>query len=213
MSGKWLCVTVGVNYYRGDKRAAIGSIKKIFGKDLKEIRVVCNETMWNSGEYYCFVLCSNYDRHIQDLKSCVFLSVVPSYDNPNWLSLKEVNDFVCSVEKNSIPRSLFVGDIVVVKEGYLKNLYGLVLGKIGKNKYRVSFRFYLRRMIEILSINNLRLVENLFKRMKFPVTDVSLQEQGIPLGSLEPELKEALLDLACRRKICRKAHRQCAKTG
>ena len=213
MSSRWLCVTVGVNYHRGDKQAAVESIKKIFGRDLKEVRIVCNETMWNSGEYYCFVLCSNFDRHIQNLKSCVFLSVMPSYDNPNWLSLKEVNDFVRSVEKDSIPRSLSVGDIVMVKEGYLKNLYGLILGRIGKNKYRVSFRFYLRRMTEILSISNLRLVENLFRHMKFPVTDVSLQEQGIPLSSLEPELKEALLDLACRRKIRWKAHRQCAKTG
>jgi hypothetical protein len=163
MSDVWLCISVGVSLYHGNRDAVERKLRDIFGKDLREVRFVCNDVMWSSGEYFIFVLCSNYESHISSLKrESAYLKVVPSVDRPSWISPEEVNKFTRSVkaEDSSV---LGKGDIVRVKNGHLKNLFGIVLKKSPRNRYSTLFRLCTRKILASLHENNLQKVGNILK--------------------------------------------------
>ena len=216
MVDKWVCITVNTSFNHGDKAAVATEIKRIFGDDLKEVRLVCDEVMWQSGEYYCFVLCSNYANYISALKeNALYLKVIPAFDRPNWLSHDEVDKFTLSVERAGIPTGLSKGDIVFVKEGYLKNLYGLVLGSEKSNrkgkKVRVSFHFYLKRFVSSIPVTSLQFVDNLFKHRKFPITHDDLLKGRVPKNLVDKGIREVLSKFANKHKIHRKTHRERVK--
>jgi hypothetical protein len=214
MADKWICMMVNTSFHHGDKTAVTTELRKIFSNDLKEIRLICDEIMWKSGEYYCLILCSNYDSHIPLLKeNALFFKVIPSLDNPNWLTSDEVEKFTSSVEKAGIPVGLSKGDIVFVKEGYLKNLYGLVIGnEKGKTKrFKVSFHFYLKRFVANITAVSLQFVDNLFKYRKFPITREDLLKGKISKNFVDKDIKEVLSKIASEHKIHRKVHRECIK--
>lgn len=210
---KWVCIVVSTAYHRGDRNAITSAIERIFGKDLKEVLFVCDEVMWQSGEYYCFVLCSDYGSHIHTLKeNMLFFQVVPNCDKPDFLTREDVDKFTTSVQDKNKRTEFMKGDVVVVKEGFLKNLHGLVIGKHRK-KYRVSFHFYTRKFVELLPEGYLQFMGNLFKNRRFPVTKKSLEEGHIPSGNADPELQEALLQVVSNHKIHWKTNRRRIKTG
>ena len=211
MVERWICLTINTSFYHGDKSAVTTELRRIFDSDLKEIRLVCNEVMWQSGEYYCFVLCSNYGNHISALKeNAISFRVIPSFDSPNWLTSEEVEKFTVSVEKAGVPAELSRGDIVFVKEGYLKNLYGLVVDKDkGKGKkFRVSFHFYLKQFVASVPATSLQFVGNIFKHRKFPITREDLLQDKVPKNLVDKEIQEVLLKFASKHKIHRKTHRE-----
>ena len=210
---KWVCIMASTSYHRGDRDAVTLAIERIFGDDLKEVLFVCDEVMWQSGEYYCFVLCSDYDSHVSVLKeNTLFFQVVPNCERPDFLTTEDVNRFIASVQ-NANKRAEFVrGDIVVIKDGYLKNLCGLVMGK-HKKKYKVSFHFCTIRFVEQVPEGYLQFMGNLFKNRKFPITRKSLEEGHIPSGCADPELREALRKIASNHQIYWKANRGRIKTG
>lgn len=163
MSDMWLCVSVGVSLYHGNRDAVERKLRDIFGKDLKEIRFVCNDVMWGSGEYFIFVLCSNYENHIAGLKrESAYLKVVPSADHPSWISPAEVNKFTHSVktENSSV---LSRGDVVLVKNGHLKNLFGIIIKKSPHRRYHTLFRLCTRKIMASLHENDLHRVGNVLK--------------------------------------------------
>ena len=198
MTDMWLCIRVNMSYHHGDRNAITSAINKIFGNDLKEMQFVCDEVMWQSGEYFCFVRCDNYAAHIQMLKDhALFFGVIPSCDKPSWLSTDDVNKFIASVQKSTSHEKFTRGDIVSVREGYLKDLYGLIIGKHRK-KYKISFHFFIRQFIEHLPADSLQFTGNLFKDKRFPITRRSLEEGRVPAA--DPELQEALHKIASDHK-------------
>jgi hypothetical protein len=208
MSNKWLCLTVGISFHHGNKNAAADKVKDIFGKDLKKALFVHNEVMWRTGEYFCFVLCSNYHSHINSLKkNSAFFRVIPSIEKPGWLTLDEVKKFTLSMRSEGTRKNLRRGDIILVKNGHLKNLYGLIAEKEGKKKYSVAFRFCLKKIIMTLSENSLCFVDSVFGCKKFPVTRKIAK--GKPLTRFFcPEMRKAWLELANSNKLYRKTNRK-----
>lgn len=208
---KWVCIRVSLAYHRGDRNAVTSTIERIFGKDMEEVRFVCDEIMWQSGEYYCFVKCSNYDAHIQTLKdNSLFFGVVPSCERPDWLTEDDVNQFIVSVQDAGKKADFIRGDIVNVKEGYLKNLCGLVVGR-HKKKYKVSFHFCIRRFVEYLMPDSLQYMGSLFKSKRFPVSRKSFEEGRVPCS--DSELQEALHQVASKHKIHWQTNRGRVKAG
>lgn len=214
MVSKWICITVSTTFHHGDKSAVATELRRVFGGDLKEIRLVCDEIMWESGEYYCFILCSNYESHISALKeNALFFRVIPHFDKPNWLTHEEVDRFTSSVERAGIPIGLSKGDIVFVKEGYLKNLYGLVVSCEGgkAKKIRVSFHFYLKSFVVSIPATSLQYIDNIFKHRKFPITRDDLVKGRIPKNLISRDVREVLSKIVSKHKIYRKTHRERVK--
>ena len=211
MVDKWICLTVSTSFHHGDKSAVATELRRIFGTDLKEIRIVCDDVMWQSGEYYCFILCSNYGNHISALKEdALFFRVIPSFDKPNYLMQEEVEGFTVSVERAGVPTELSKGDVVFVKEGYLKNLYGLVIERDkGKNKkFRISFHFYLKKFVASVPATSLQFMDNIFRHRKFPITREDLLSGKIPKKTIDKAIWEVIKKFANKHKIYRKAHRK-----
>jgi len=167
-SNKWLCLTISTAFKHGNITATEQEIRKIFGTDLREAKIVCNAALLQSGGYYCMLLCNNYLDHISTLKMYApDIVVLESPENPRYLSTGEVRDFVKSSENVGL-RPIRCGDIVVILDGYLKNLYGLVSGHSGK-RHCVSFKTHLRTFTEIIASKSLNVIGNCFQRKKFPV--------------------------------------------
>lgn len=169
MSDAWICLMVSAAFKQGEKGAVGKEVASIFGDDLLGVRTVSNDTMTGStGEYYVFVRCSDWDSHVERVeKSSAVVSVVPSYRNPHYFTEKEIEAFGGStVEKK--PGAFRRGDMVFVKEGYLRNLYGVVEKTIGEKRCRVAFSFHLRKFSENISVTWLKLVANIFERRTKP---------------------------------------------
>jgi len=169
-TGGWLCLMVNGAFRQGDRGAVEKELRSVFGEDAGEMRSVCNDDMRSStGEYYVFVRCRGYERHVDRLsKSAAVVSVVPSSDKPHWFSDEELREFEGSVAapRREEPREMGRGDMVLVKDGYLKNLYGVVRGKAGPRRYKVCFSLHVRKFSEILNVTVLDFVANVFRRMK-----------------------------------------------
>lgn len=167
---EWICLMVNGTFHHGDRKAALNQIAAALEGDLIERKVVCNEHMTTStGEYYVFVRCLDYSSHIDALKrNAAVVSVVPSFERPHLFATKEIQTFAGSVTTSDEPDKLIRGDMVLVRDGYLKNLYGVVAGEPDGKKYKVAFSFHLRKFSENLAVTSLQLVGNVFDRNRKP---------------------------------------------
>lgn len=169
MDNQWICLMVSSTLPHKDNKLITKELSVIFGSDLVDHRVVCDTGMLASGEYYLFVRCANYRDHLDTLNKHTFVTnVVPSRESPHYFSDKEVKEFAVSVGRKVTPTSDFnKGDVVLVRDGYLRGLYGVVQGQSGK-KCRVFFSFYVRRFTENLRVTLLEFIGNVSK-YEFPV--------------------------------------------
>jgi len=160
MDAVWIGLMVSRTLPYNDVKAISRELKVIFGDDLIGHKVVCNDQMSATGEYFIFVHCSNHWDHIESIRKCHFVtSVIPSRDNPHIFSVKEVNDFVSSAGHKESDDNIFKnGDVVLVKDGYLKGLYGIVTREVSRKKLKVFFSFYVRQFSMDLSVTALEFI-------------------------------------------------------
>lgn len=175
MDGQWICVNINYNCIT-DSNNITGIVKKelkdIFGTDLRDVLVIDaapnSDTEESLADSYVFVRCENYADHAVNLQESKFIvGVLNDYCNPHFISDLEVNGFRNTVE-NSKDKELFVGDIVVINSGYLKNLYGIVIETLDYARYEVIFKLYTRCFIKILRRKNLIHNGNIIDRIKVP---------------------------------------------
>jgi hypothetical protein len=182
----WVCLTINAAFKHGKIPVVENEIRKIFGSDLRDIQTVRNEALIASGGYYCLVLCSDYFAHVSDLKLLVpDICVIDSVDSPRWLTNREVKDFVQSSDLSKATPIVRNGDIVLVSEGYLQNLYGLVCGTSGTKgqRCRISFKTHLRTFTETVAAKSLKIVGNFFQKKKFPVQNKDIRDD-IGIGNI-----------------------------
>lgn len=182
----WLCFVVSPTYCRKGKDAVLSEIRQIFDDDdLVDIRFVEAEEEWASEGDYCFLKCNRYEHYIASLKqSAAIVGVLPSYESPEYLSDDDVSSYYGHLDNGRTDR-LFRGDIVIVTGGYLTGLIGIVKRLVGQNVYQVVFRFYIRCFEELLPIDRLLFLDNLFRHVKMPVTETEPEETGqFPVAEL-----------------------------
>ena len=164
---EWVCLMVDGLSRDRDAASVEREVSSAFGEDALELRSVCTEGMASStGEYYLFVRCKEYHSHLERLtRSSAVVSAVPSFENPHWFGTAEVEAFEGSACRKERPGRLDRGDMVLVKDGYLKGLYGVVAGRADGRRYKVVFSFYLRRFSENMSVTALGFVGNVLRRV------------------------------------------------
>ncbi len=168
----WICLIIGSQYAKREKRKLISKeVKRIFGKDFLDFKIIDDESGAEAQEYYSFVRCLNYHSYIADLKrSSIIIGVLPSYDNPSIINNSDVAGFGDSVEKQRNPGKLFIGDVVKIKHGDLENLAGIVVGESdGGEKYEVLFKLYTVSFTRIISTKETIFIQNIFDSLKIPV--------------------------------------------
>jgi len=160
MDKVWICLMVSRTLSHQDEKAIHRELVLIFGADLLGYKVVCNDQMMSTGEYYLFVHCEKYWDHLEALTKCHFITgVVPTRDAPHHFSPKEISEFLSSAgKKEDKDGVLGNGDVVLVKDGYLKGLYGIVTKELPHKKVKVFFSFYVRQFFEDFRLASLEFI-------------------------------------------------------
>jgi len=171
---QWVCIRIDSKIMRrGDAPGAVrAEMKKIFGDNLLDV-VIVGDTLSpdffeSTSENYIFVKCLNYFENTDKLRqSKMVVAVLDNYDHPNFCDEGEVKKFAQHVGTDD--RDYRYGDLICVREGYLKGLRGVVI-RSAKSGYFVFFRLYTRSFMEELSSSNLIFEKNIRDFFRFPVT-------------------------------------------
>lgn len=201
MDKVWICLMVSRTLPHDNTKDIVRELTLIFGKDLLGHKVVCTDQMSDSGEYYLFTHCGNYWDHKEALSRCHFITgVIPNRDAPHHFSDKEIAEFLSSAGKtDKATVGLDNGDVVLVKEGYLKGLYGIITKEINSGKkFKVFFSFYVRQFSETLRVTSLEFIGKV-SGYEFPAEVVG---KPIVIGA----------HVVHHRKLCRPESRK-PKTG
>jgi hypothetical protein len=160
MEKVWVCFSVSRTLTHNDDKAILKELSLIFGDDLLGHKVVCNDQMVSSGEYYLFVHCVDYWTHTEAVNKCHFITgVIPTRDEPHHFSSKEIAEFLESAgHKVQDDDNLVNGDVVLIKKGYLKGLYGIVIKELARKKYKVFFSFYVKQFFEDFRVTDLEFI-------------------------------------------------------
>ena len=156
----WICISVSRTLRYDDDKAITRELSIIFGSDFLEYKVVCNDDMVASGEYYMFVHCNNYWDHAEAIGACHFITgVVPSREAPHHFSPKEIAEFLSSAGRKAKKSScVHSGDVVLIKRGYLRGLYGIITKELTNKKCKVFFSFYVRQFSESLPMASMEFI-------------------------------------------------------
>ena len=213
---KWVCLAISSAFHHGNKDAAAREIQNIFGDSLVEARIVRDNFMEQSGEYFMLVKCSDYHSHIDQLRdSPAVLRVVQSYNEPSFLTEEEVDGFSQSVNAEPPPVEFIYGDIVQVQAivspknfQYLSGLYGMVVEPmLLRNRVSVFFRFETYCFSKSISSTSLRFAGNVFENMKVPPFKGAMRRSTLFWKTKRPMAKEAVENIVSRDKIRRKQRR------
>lgn len=220
MEGQWICLTISSSFHRGDKDAVASEVQRIFGEDLREARIVCDEAMEQTGEFFTLVCCTNYFEHVNELKdSAAVLRVVPSYGDPAFLTPKDVESFSQSVEEEPPTEDFIYGDMVIIKDEvkpkglqYLSGLYGLVVG-YGKRPgwMKVYFRFETRSFEYIIASTSLKFCGNVLETLRVSPFNAPVKRVSLFSKDLAPKARRAVKNLVRRDTIHRKQRRELEK--
>jgi len=219
MTPHWYCFLLDNQKTRG-----IGDLEKflhremvdIFGDDFCELKLIGQRVTDNNfemqSESYFFVQCHDYQNHAHKVKNSSAISIVlPSVDAPIPVAIKDIENFASTTAQlNSIPGRVSVGDMVKVKAGHLKNLYGIVLSGCQRDGYMVLFRLYSCQLVEKLRHSNLVVQGSIFRYVRFPVIS---DEDGV----VAEDILSEIVPLEVRCQICentihRKSHRASSST-
>lgn len=154
----WVCLMVKKSL-PSDDASVSKELSSIFGKDFLDYEVVCTEQMLTSGEYYVFARCASYHDHEDSISSSHHVSaVIPSISSPHRFSKREISEFSKSAGVERTQDDISEGDVVLVKSGYLKGLYGIVRGKSSGKKFNIFFSFYTRSFVESIGLKSLEFI-------------------------------------------------------
>lgn len=163
MSGKsWFCLVISSASCHGNTDKVVEEITATLSNCASSVLVVNSSDIMSTGEYFVFIEGKNAMKKKEELLrlSCV-TRIISTGETPYAFSDSEVESFRNSIVKKDNSVSFKRGDIVFVKEGCLKNLFGLVLGKKDEN-IRVLFKFHVRQFIEELEPKMLKKDKNVF---------------------------------------------------
>lgn len=166
---RWVCISIDIQYLKGNKSvdAIKSELTNIFGKDLCDVVIIADKLSEENYEMqlenYLFVKVRNYFTYIDKLRdNDMVFGVLDSYENPSFLTDEEVHKFKNSMQvKFSSVEQLQEGDIVTVKEGYLKNLKGVIIKRLANNKCKVMFKLYTKSFTKTMFRSNLVLENNI----------------------------------------------------
>lgn len=173
-----MCLNINIKQIR--KATSVESVRRhlagLFGDDLIDFVVVgdwiSDDSVESCGDSYVFIKTCNYHSHVKALRASRMVSgVLDSYDAPIYVDEQDVVVFreKMAVERMD-PLTFHFGDVVKVREGYLKGLHGVVCDPTTHKTCNVLFKFFTRSILQKLSVKNIELKGSVFDHIKFPVT-------------------------------------------
>lgn len=165
----WFCLQINSSSHYGKSNIVVEELEKILscGKNRPKFIVIEDPEIKKSGEYMIFVSSGSFlGKKEEILRFSAVLRCVENQGKPYCFTDSEVKKFVSSVEKTGSETKFVKGDVVLVKDGYLKNLHGLVCGKNRDgSKIRVKFRFYIRDIMQEFIPKQLKREKSIYDNM------------------------------------------------
>jgi len=166
---EWYCLIINSTSHYGKSNIVVEEIEGIFSKSKEKPQfiVIEDKEIKKTGEYMIFVCSPDFQSKKEQIVRLSSVVRIIENDGISYrFSDSEVKKFTKSIEKNGADMRFKKGDVVFVRDGYLKNLYGLVTGKNRDgSKIKVLFKFHVRSFIRELNPKDLRLEKNIFKDM------------------------------------------------
>jgi hypothetical protein len=160
----WLCLILCRALCSQGELAARKEVAKLAGDSFVDFKLTDDGF---EGECYAFLRCVPELLPMSNFRSSNrVIGVLDSYSNPKFLTDKDVQDFIKVPEKQS--QTFKFGDTVLVLDGRMAKLYGIVVGSAG-NSSLVLFRFHITTREEWIDNNDLSLTGTAFSVFKFPV--------------------------------------------
>jgi len=158
----WYCLVINATSCHGNVDKVVSELTNVLQNTVSSVLVVNSLEIMKTGEYFVFIEGKNSIKKKDDLlKLSCLLRIISIDETPYAFSDKEVETFRKSIEKKDYSISFKRGDVVFVKSGCFKNLFGLVLGNKGEN-VKVLFKFHVRNFINVLEPNLLKKEKNVF---------------------------------------------------
>jgi len=157
----WMALMLREKYNSpNEKKELFNRLKSKYGKSSDEIFMISKES--NSGlSYYVFIQEDNMDALFRELqKEKYFLEPVRYLQIPNH----EVVEMSMGIEY--IRDEVRFGDIVKIKNGRFKKLYGIVLRELRHKKIEIGLKFCFGTVYQELGETEYEVVGNIFNYIK-----------------------------------------------
>jgi hypothetical protein len=147
----YYCISVSASAYNRRRDVIIVDLKKILGDRKAEFIIIDDADLLATGEFYVFINSSKFADKVPQVSALQSVTNIHSAGGkPFKFPENEVKKFQKNVKKGSSDNTIGIGDTVVVRRGYLKNLHGIVKHIIG-NKCRVFFTIHTRTFTETIN--------------------------------------------------------------
>lgn len=158
----WYGLIINASSYYGNSDKIVSEITNILQSAAESILVVNDKKIMETGEYFIFVNGKNVMKKKEELlKLSGLIRIVMSGNSPYVFSEKEISSFTSSIEKKDKAVVFKKGDIVFIKDGCYKNLFGLVMG-IQKDKIKVLLKFHVRSFSHLFEPKLLKREKSIF---------------------------------------------------
>lgn len=158
----WYGLVINASSYYGNSDKIVTEITNILQTTVQEILVVNDKKIMETGEYFIFINGKNTIKKKENLlKLSGLLRIISVGDQPYVFSEREIASFTNSIEKKNTAVCFKKGDVVLIKDGCYKNLFGLVIGN-QKEKVKVLLRFHVRDFTFLFESKQLKKEKNIF---------------------------------------------------
>lgn len=174
---KWVCIDINTRYsHQEDYDAVKKGMKNILGNDCSSILCVgdtlSDGVFDNAMETYIFIKCKNIFAHLKALQESKYVkNILNSFENVSYIPDSEIDSMLKSWEENKVEHMdvIHYGDLVQIKGGPYKNLFGIVIGQ-RKKGFEVLFKFCRGYDKAVVNQDNCVIQDsNLFTHVKVPV--------------------------------------------
>lgn len=172
MDSCWICIVLNKNLCTKGDEKVLKEVQTLAGESFIDFRI--NNDGFD-GDSYAFLKCLKSIDMGPLRKSSNIVAVLDSYDNPTFLTDREVTDFT-DVEEEEEKIYTQYGDMVeVIGNGYYAGLHGVVI-EGGCDSSLIIFKFHTVTKKEKISNDDLVVFQNAFNKLKIPVKNIKVKE-------------------------------------
>ena len=168
MDKKWVCVEITHRY---NKTQHVITLKNFLRKLFSDQQILFlgntldDQNFNNVLDGYFFIQCNDIQPYIQNFKQSKYINnVLINYEQIAYIDDVQVQQMVDKFnETNQSRQSMFhFGDVVKIKKGMFKNLYGIVNQVIDQFQVIVVFKFISGYRYQRVAVDNCEYKNNFF---------------------------------------------------
>ena len=165
---KWVCVEITHRY---NKTQHVITLKNYLKNMFKNEQILFlgnnldNQNFNNAMDGYFFIQCNDIQKYIETFRQSKYINnILINFDQIVYIDDAQVQSMISNFYDNNKNRKneFRFGDIVRVKKGMFKNLYGIVIQAKNDLQILTCFKFISGYRLQIMTVDNCQYENNLF---------------------------------------------------